>query len=202
MNSERTPFLVLVLWAGIVVAGAGDTARAGGGPENVAVVVNAESWASLAVANEYLAVRRIPEGNVIYLAGIPSNLTVDVNQFRDLILRPVLDTLDRRGLIGQIDCIAYSADLPYSVRVQADVGQRNLHTIFTPEASISGLTYLYELVLAKDSRYLSLDVNGYFRRRLGAPEERRLPPEQREQLGKASRPTEPRRETASAHCSW
>jgi len=187
MNSERTPFLVLVLWAGIVVAGAGDTARAGGGPENVAVVVNAESWASLAVANEYLAVRRIPEGNVIYLAGIPSNLTVDVNQFRDLILRPVLDTLDRRGLIGQIDCIAYSADLPYSVRVQADVGQRNLHTIFTPEASISGLTYLYELVLAKDSRYLSLDVNGYFRRRLGAPEERRLPPEQREQLGKASR---------------
>ncbi len=187
MSSERKPFLVLVLSGIFVVAGAGDLAWAGGGPENVAVVVNAESWASLAVANEYVALRRIPEDNVVYLAGIPSSLTIDVSQFRDLILRPVLDTLDRRGLTGQIDCIAYSADLPYSVRVQADVGRRNLHTIFTPEASINGLTYLYELVLAKDSRYLSLDVNGYFRRRLGAPEERRLPPEQREQLGKASR---------------
>jgi len=170
-----------------IVLGAGGRARAGGGPENVAVVVNAESWASLAVANEYVALRQIPEGNVVYLSGMPADLSVDVNQFRDLILRPVLDTLERRGLAGQIDCIAYSADLPYSVRVQADVGQRNLHTILTPEASINGLTYLYELVLAKDPRYLALDVNGYFRRRLGAAEERRLLPDQRERLGKASR---------------
>lgn len=174
--------------AGILLAAvARDEARAGGGPENVAVVVNADSWASLAVANEYVALRRIPECNVVYLSAVPSNLTVDVNQFRDLILRPVLDTLERRGLRDQIDCVAYSADLPYSVRVQADVGPRNLHKVLTPEASINGLTYLYELVLARDPRYLALDVNGYFRRRLGAAEEQRLASGQREQFGRASR---------------
>jgi len=172
-----------VLFAAVVR----DEARAGGGPENVAVVVNADSWASLAVANEYVALRRIPECNVVYLSAVPSNLTVDVNQFRDLILRPVLDTLERRGLRDQIDCIAYSADLPYSVRVRADLGARNLHKVLTPEASINGLTYLYELVLARDPRYLALDVNGYFRRRLGAAEEQRLPSGQREEFGRASR---------------
>jgi hypothetical protein len=130
----------------------------------VAVVVNADSWASLAVANEYLALRQIPESNVIYLSGLPSNLSVDVNQFRDLILKPVLDTLKARGLADQIDCIAYSADLPYSIHVQPDVGQQKLHRVATPEASINGLTYLYQLVLAKDLRYLSMDANAYYRR--------------------------------------
>lgn len=181
------PVLASAIAGILLAAGAPDRARAGGGPENVAVVVNAESWASLAVANEYVALRRIPECNVVYLSAVPSNLTVDVNQFRDLILRPVLDTLERRGLRDQIDCVAYSADLPYSVRVQADVGPRNLHKVLTPEASINGLTYLYELVLARDPRYLALDVNGYFRRRLGAAEEQRLASGQREQFGRASR---------------
>jgi hypothetical protein len=160
---------------------------AGGGPENVAVVVNAESKASLAVANEFLALRQIPEGNVVYLSGLPSNLSVDVNQFRDLVLKPVLDTLKARGLTDQIDCIAYSADLPCSIHVQPDVGQRKLHRVATPEASINGLTYLYQLVLAKDVRYLSMDANAYFRRRLGEPEPTRLAPDEQERLGKVSR---------------
>jgi len=128
-----------------------ECAWAGGGPENVAVVVNADSWASLAVANEYVALRRIPECNVIYLSDLPGNLSIDVQQFRELILRPVLQTLERRGLTGQIDAIAYSADLPYSVHVEGDLGEHKLHRALTPEASINGLTYLYSLVLAKDA---------------------------------------------------
>ena len=64
--------------------------------------------------------------------------------------------MGREGVLVQIDCIAYSADLPYSVHVQPDVGQQKLHRVATPEASINGLTYLYQLVLAKDVRYLSI----------------------------------------------
>ena len=60
---RRLPWLALL----IVFLMTPQSARAGGGPENVAVVVNADSWASLAVANKYVALRRIPECNVIYL---------------------------------------------------------------------------------------------------------------------------------------
>src|SRR6185436_3166795 len=45
------------------------SAHAGIGPQNVAVVVNSESWASLAIANEYVRLRSIPACNVIYLDG-------------------------------------------------------------------------------------------------------------------------------------
>ncbi len=180
-------YLSVGLIAAILLSAFPERSLAGGGPESVAVVVNAESWASLAVANEYVALRQIPESNVVYLAGLPSNLSVDVNQFRDLVLRPMLDTLRTRGLTDQIDCIAYSADLPYSIHVQPDVGQQKLHRVATPEASINGLTYLYQFVLAKDVRYLSMDANAYYRRRLGEPEPARLAPEEQEQLGKVGR---------------
>jgi uncharacterized protein (TIGR03790 family) len=165
-----------------------ESARAGGGPENVAVVINADSWASLAVANEYVALRRIPECNVIYLSELPGNLSIDVQQFRELILKPVLQTLDKRGLTGQIDCIAYSADLPYSVQVQGDLGEHRLHGVSTPDASINGLTYLYPLVLTKDSPgYLSLTANRYFRHVAGAPEHRARATDSRQRADQAKK---------------
>jgi hypothetical protein len=42
-------------------------ALAGGGPENVALVVNADSPDSVAVAGEYVRLRQIPALNVISL---------------------------------------------------------------------------------------------------------------------------------------
>ncbi len=66
-----------------ILSAAASSARAGGGPTGVAVVVNADSWASLAVANEYVALRQIPPCNVIYLSRLPTNLSIDVNQFRE-----------------------------------------------------------------------------------------------------------------------
>jgi hypothetical protein len=157
----------------------------GGGPENVAVVVNADSWASLAVANEYIALRRIPDGNIVYLAGLSSNLLIGVDEFRERILKPVLETLAARGLAAQIDCIAYSSDLPYAVGVQSDAGRSKLPRMLTSEASINGLTYLAELVLVKNINYLSLDSNYYFRRRPGAARTRWQGPRDLEKLGKA-----------------
>ena len=40
-------------------------ARAGGGPENLFLVVNAASWASQSVANHYVELRKIPPINVL-----------------------------------------------------------------------------------------------------------------------------------------
>ncbi|MBM4084520.1 MAG: hypothetical protein FJ272_07000, partial [Planctomycetes bacterium] len=45
-------------------------AHAGGMPENAVVVVNADSWASARVANEYVRLRQIPPSHVIYLSGL------------------------------------------------------------------------------------------------------------------------------------
>lgn len=129
---------------------------------NVAVVVNSSSPASLAVANEYIAARKIPAGNVIFI-DLPSKYVeaIDVNDFRKLLLGPVCDTIRERKLNGQIDVVAWSADFPHAVRVGADIGNDKPPKIFTPVASINGLTYLYGLTLAKDPAYLSLTANRY-----------------------------------------
>jgi hypothetical protein len=177
------PFQLLVLATAVLISSR--LALGGGGPEGVAVVVNADSWASLAVANEYVALRRIPEGNVVYLEGLPSNLSIGVDEFRQRILTPVLETLAARGLAGQIECIAYSSDLPYAVGVQSDAGRQKLPRVITPEASINGLTYLADLVLVKNINYLSLDANRYFRRRPGAFRARLQGLAELEKLGKA-----------------
>ncbi len=151
-------------------------ARAGGGPEGVAVVVNAQSWASMAVANEYIHLRNIPPANVVYLNDVATFETIGVEDFRQKILKPVMAALTERGVLGHIDCIAYSSDLPYAVNVGADATKEQLEKLYpaqlirilTPEASINSMTYLYELVLAKDIRYLDMAANWYFLRQAGA----------------------------------
>ncbi len=144
-------------------------AFAGGGPEGVAVVVNAESWASQAVANEYIHLRKIPPLNVIYLSGLPTFETIGVEDFREKILKPVMLTLAQRGVAPQIDCITYSSDIPYAVEARADANKDQMDKLFpgmarflATEASINSMTYLYELVLAKDIHYFDLGINWYF----------------------------------------
>ena len=137
---------------------------AGLAPENVAVVVNADSLASVAVAEEYVKLRGIPASNVITLSKLSHVEQMPIDKFRDEILGPVLKTIEERGLSPQIDCIAYSADLPTAIHVQGDVGQQKLPQVLTPVASINGLTFLHRLTMAKDIRYLDLNANLYARR--------------------------------------
>ena len=80
------------------------------------------------------------------------------------MLIPVLKTLDERGLSPQIDAVVYSADIPTAIDVSGDIGEQKLPQIFTPVASVNGLTFRYQLVLAKDIRYLDLTANFYARR--------------------------------------
>ncbi|MCG3125440.1 MAG: hypothetical protein CHACPFDD_00262 [Phycisphaerae bacterium] len=141
-------------------------ALAGLSPESVAVVVNGDSWASLAVANEYARLRHIPPENFIILTGLSAFDSTDVEHFRAEVLVPVFAALDQRGLTPQIDCITYSLDVPCSVAVSSDMAGKPFPQIITPVASANGLTYLHEWVRRKDPDYLRLDINRYCRRTL------------------------------------
>ncbi|MEI8350721.1 MAG: hypothetical protein WCG36_00265 [bacterium] len=139
---------------------------AGGGPEGVAVIVNSENPESTALANEYVHLRRIPISNVIYLKGIPAaDKEISIDEFRDKILLPLLQSVEGRGLAPQIDTIIYSAGFPTTVNFQGDLGDARPPQTISAGASLTALTYLYQSVLAKVvAGYLSLDNNWYYRR--------------------------------------
>lgn len=162
-------FLSRVLPGVISLAVTTTAALAGIGPENVAVVVNGDSLDSLAVANAYANLRQIPPSNFVVLHKLSGTEFTDVEKFRSEILKPVLDALRERGLTAQIDCIAYSVDLPYSVNVSGDVKGRKLPQVITQTAAINGLTYLGDWVLKGDIDYLRLDINSYARHLLPLP---------------------------------
>lgn len=152
----RTGILLLVGLLSGVPAG---VARGGGGPENVFLVVNRQSWASQTLANHYINLRQIPPGNVLYLDWTADVVgEIDVNAMRDQILLPVLTAIERRRLVGQIDAVIYSSDFPYSVNVNADGPGRN-----PPLVSLTSLTYLWALTLQKQLSYLATDSNFYAR---------------------------------------
>ncbi len=141
-------------------------------PENVAVVVNASSWASVALAEAYVSLRGIPAGNVIRLDGLSHFESVGVEEFREGILGPVFAALEARGIRDTIDCIAYSSDIPYEIDFQSDLAGGSAARHVGNRGALTGLTYLYEAVLARDPEaYTDLQGNRYARRAfVGAPE--------------------------------
>ncbi|MCX7806143.1 MAG: hypothetical protein N3A38_13270 [Planctomycetota bacterium] len=147
----------------------GGIVSAAGAPEHIAIAVNADSWVSRAIANEYAALRGIPPSNVILLPGPPSFECVTAEDFRRHILLPLLKAMRDRGIAGQIDCIAYSADFPTAVDVSGDAGPRKLPPIFGRKVSINGLTYFYLSAIAGDVSCLDLYANRYARRIAGQP---------------------------------
>ncbi len=150
----------------VIVAALSPVALAGGGPENVAVVVNADSWASQAVANEFIHLRHIPPNNVIYLTLGPTADfgTVDVDFFRQKVLVPTLAAIKDRGLTPQIDYVIYSTDLPNGVTYASDLaGGGGGRAANFATASSTGLTYLYQRVLEKNVEYLGMNANRYAR---------------------------------------
>jgi hypothetical protein len=179
--------LLAILLVGIALFWLAGQAHAGGGPENVLLVVNPKSPASLTIANHYIQLRHIPASNVFYLPWDPKAETTDIETFRQQILKPVL-TVARSRPGGQIDYVVYSSDFPWGINLDADVkkfaadaekmiesgvdktGQKveatrpSLLKVLTPEGSITGLTYLWEPVIVGHSGYLNLRNNFYMRR--------------------------------------
>lgn len=83
-------FGALVLF--LVTTSPGGDAASGLAADDVLVVVNPESWASLTVANEYLQQRPVPSINVLALPWRPDRQddALDVERFREAIPSPRL----------------------------------------------------------------------------------------------------------------
>lgn len=134
-------------------------------PENVAVVVNADSWASAALADAYVELRGIPPEHVIAVSGLSSFEEIGIDEFREKILTPVLNELGQRGLKDTVDCLAYSSDIPYAISFRGDLDDKPHPPHVGEVGALTGLTYLYEAVLARDPQvYTALDSNFYARR--------------------------------------
>ncbi len=156
---------------------------AGGGPENVLLVVNRRSADSLTIANHYQQLRQIPPGNVLTLAWDPKLEATDVATFRKEILLPILRAIEQRRLGPQIDYVVYSSDFPTQIDIAGDV--KNFYDAganfeqpawslkldpksewpkpFTKVASITGLTYLWQPAAVGNPAYVDLRANCYAR---------------------------------------
>jgi hypothetical protein len=154
--------VVAGLLAGLLAAA---PARAGGGPENLLLVVNPASPDSLAVANAYAALRQVPPGNVLMLPWKDGDESVPIDRFRTEILQPILRTIDTRRLSAQIDCIAYSCGFPWRVDFAAEMPpELAKQQVFKfPSGSLTGMTMLHAAVTSGGPNWLDPESNRYFR---------------------------------------
>ena len=152
----------------LIVAMLMETAHAGGGPENVLVVVNGDSPVSLTVANTYIELRNIPPEHVLWLHDIPYPETISIDAFRTRIWEPIRDFITHNRFEEEIDSIAYSADFPYAVDFSSDLKSNKLPNLKYQGrvASLTGLTYFARRVAIGDPYYLAFNGNRYFRRKL------------------------------------
>lgn len=141
----------------------GRVAQAGGGPENLLLVVNSRSWASMSVANVYIALRKVPPANVLHLDWAGSTEETDIETFREKLLRPALAAIRERGLQGQIDYVVWSSDFPFAVDAAADIEER-LPKYFGSVCSLTSLTYLGRLADVGNPNVVSPAANAYYRR--------------------------------------
>ena len=145
-----------------------------GGPENLILVVNADSPSSKMLANHYIDLRQIPSTNVVYLNGLPDKEITTLTVFKEQILKPIVAAINTRGLQGHIDYIVYSSDFPTSVKVPEhlkaltkiieDGGGKIQRKLYLPNASITTLTFFAAAVLKDDPGYMTLQSNSYYRR--------------------------------------
>lgn len=134
--------------------------------ENVALIVNGSSLDSLTLANHYAQLRDIPQQNIIVLDNVPDSLTIPLDTFRDVILKPILETINTRRIAAQVSVIAYSAGFPTSVDVSSlkkrlEDGMDEKYR--TPTASINSLTYFYRWVLSDSPDFMGWGANFYAR---------------------------------------
>jgi hypothetical protein len=137
---------------------------AGGGPENVFVVANSRSWASLTIAHHFAALRELPATNVLYLDWPYSTDKVDVETFRQKLLVPTLGAISQRGIAPQIDYLVYSSDLPWSIDFKSMLRGQQTPPQFNPIGSITSLTFFATQVMQNDYRFVAQNGNHYMRR--------------------------------------
>lgn len=154
------PFLTFLF-----VLATGVAAHAGGGPENVLLVVNVNSWSSLTIANHYAAWRQIPSSNILYVNWRFDDEKLPVDEFRRLLLGPIMQELERRQLDEQIDYIVYSSDFPTEIDITTDLEASKAPEQLSRTAALTGLTYLWNKSLVGDPYYVVPTANAYARER-------------------------------------
>ncbi len=98
--------------------------------------------------------------------GVPKGMEIELEDFRNKILKPVLAEIDGRGIASATRVIAYSAGFPVGVKIHAhhkEVTEPTVKKYQAPLASINGLTFFYRYVLADDPAYLNFGSNLYAR---------------------------------------
>ncbi len=143
------------------------TAQAGGGPENVLLVVNAAEPISLAVANHFIHLRQIPAINVVYLDRVPEGRQCAFELFRDRIGNEIVQAMEQRKIIGQIDIIVFSTNFPTAVNCAGHLETLKQQvrlpkeTLFNPVVSTNSLMMFYLYAVNGDPSFLAMDANWY-----------------------------------------
>lgn len=154
--------VLVLLTLSILMASLGSAAWAGGGPENLLLVINANSQNSMEVGNQYARLKNLPVPNVLHLDYQGSLESVSGEVFRDQILLPILSAINSRGLGRQIDMVAYSCDFPWRVDFRKGFPKKlKLPKTRNPIASLTGATYLWQMILAKQGDFTSMNANWY-----------------------------------------
>ena len=135
---------------------------AGGGPENVFLLVNSSSQDSLTIANHYIKLRDIPPTNVFYVQYNGNRAAVSGENFRKFILLPALEEIKKRNLTSQIDYLVYSSDFPWRVSLKSDFPNDRFAPQLRPDGSLTGMTYLHAFVTQKRKEVVSPKTNWYF----------------------------------------
>src|SRR5262249_48333765 len=151
--------LSLTFVVGFYIASTAALALAGGGPENVVLVVNNKSDASKTIANSYSHWRQIPASNMVYVDWTGNLDITDAISLRDQILMPTLLAIDKRGLSQQIDYIVYSSDFPWRIDMTPLFPGQNFPQVAAPYASLNGATYLAPYLLSQNPAVSLPDVN-------------------------------------------
>lgn len=154
-------WLQLTLAAAVCFGLFARSAAAGGGPENVLLVVNANSDSSKTIANHYIRLRKIPPTNVVYIDWQGDVEWTSIAAFRTKLLTPLLKAIEDRGLSHQIDYIVYSSDFPWRVSLHALFPDKKPPRGVRAFASLTGVTYLWQYAQTKTSLITSLNTNWY-----------------------------------------
>jgi hypothetical protein len=160
-TGRASSLLAAFVW--LLVCSFSSCAVAGGGAHNLALVVNPNDPASLEVANCYVELRRIPPCNVFYVPWMVDARATTGAKLRDQILKPVMDEIQKRGLTGQIDYLAFSSGFPYLIDCAPVFEGQQFPRQARPLASINSATYLNQfLVHAHPAMFLAANSNSYY----------------------------------------
>jgi hypothetical protein len=140
----------------------GAVAWAGGGAENVLLLVNVNSSSSMTIANNYIQLRKVPASNVVYVDWQGPLDECGAVRFSQQILTPALAAIKDRQLAAQIDYIVYSSDFPWRIGLKAMFPQEEFSPQFRPFCSLNGATYLWHYINETNPALVLPVVNWYF----------------------------------------